>query len=34
MTDNKLLVDCAAAIREPPERISQAHRALSPIWAD
>jgi hypothetical protein len=35
MTDDALLVDCAAAIGEPPERISQAHHTLSPpIWAD
>jgi hypothetical protein len=30
MTDDVLLVDCATAIGEPPERISQAHHVLSP----
>jgi hypothetical protein len=30
MTDDALLVDCATAIGEPPERISQAHYVLSP----
>jgi hypothetical protein len=30
MTDDALLVDCATAIGEPPERISQAHHVLSP----
>ena len=35
MTDDGLLVDCATAIGEPPERISQAHHVLSPpMWAD
>jgi hypothetical protein len=35
MTDDALLVDCAAAIGEPAERISQAHHVLSPpVWAD
>jgi Protein of unknown function (DUF3572) len=35
MTDDALLVDCAAAIGEPPERISKAHHVLSPpVWPE
>jgi hypothetical protein len=35
MTHDTLLIDCATAIGEPPERISRAHQALSPpVWAD